>query len=74
MARVILSIRTIYKFLSGASGGFLHSDRLTRWGVMLIFFFQGLTLSLSALRSGVMQWRLHLFVQLFIFGLIPLLA
>jgi sodium/bile acid cotransporter 7 len=58
----------------GASGGVLHSEILTRWGVMLIFFFQGLTLSLTVLRSGVMQWRLHLFVQSFVFGIIPLLA
>ncbi|MBI5062881.1 MAG: bile acid:sodium symporter [Desulfatitalea sp.] len=58
----------------GATGGLLRSELLTRWGVMLIFFFQGLTLSLTVLRSGVMQWRLHLFVQFFVFGLIPLLA
>ncbi|MFZ1985918.1 MAG: bile acid:sodium symporter family protein [Desulfatitalea sp.] len=58
----------------GASGGVLHSELLTRWGVMLIFFFQGLTLSLTVVRSGVMQWRLHLFVQSFVFGMIPLLA
>ncbi len=58
----------------GATGGVLHSQLLTRWGVMLIFFFQGLTLSLTVLRSGVMQWQLHLFVQFFVFGLIPLLA
>jgi solute carrier family 10 (sodium/bile acid cotransporter), member 7 len=58
----------------GASGGILHSQSTTRLGVVLIFFFQGLTLSLTVLRMGLMQWRLHLFVQVFIFLAIPLLA
>jgi solute carrier family 10 (sodium/bile acid cotransporter), member 7 len=46
----------------------------TRLGVVLIFFFQGLTLSLAVLRMGLMQWRLHLFVQVFIFLILPGLA
>ena len=58
----------------GASGGALHSAQVTRLGVVLIFFFQGLTLSLTVLKQGVMQWRLHLLVQLFIFLVIPLLT
>ncbi len=58
----------------GASGGFLRSEITTRLGVVLIFFMQGLTLSLAILKKGVMQWRLHIFVQLFIFLLIPVLA
>ena len=48
----------------GASGGALHSAQVTKLGVVLIFFFQGLTLSLTVLKQGVMQWRLHLLVQL----------
>lgn len=58
----------------GASGGILRSQVLTRMGVVLIFFFQGLTLSFAVLRTGLMQWRLHLFVQFFIFLVIPLVA
>ncbi len=58
----------------GARGGLLRSETTTRLGVILIFFFQGLTLSLSSLKSGLMQWRLHLFVQVFIFLIIPLAA
>lgn len=56
----------------GASGGVLHSHVVTRLGVVLVFFFQGLTLSLGALQSGMLQWRLHIFVQIFIFLLMPL--
>ncbi|MCJ8499496.1 bile acid:sodium symporter family protein [Desulfatitalea alkaliphila] len=58
----------------GAAGGVLRSQVLTRLGVVLIFFFQGLTLSLKVLRMGLLQWRLHLFVQVFVFLVIPLLA
>ena len=58
----------------GASGGLLRSQLTTRTGVVLIFFFQGLTLSMTVLRSGIMQWRLHLFVQCCTFLGIPLMA
>ena len=58
----------------GAAGGILQSQWTTRLGVVLIFFFQGLTLSLSVLRMGALQWRLHLFVQITTFLMIPLLA
>lgn len=58
----------------GAAGGLLRSELLTRAGVVLIFFFQGLTLSLAVLKMGLMQWRLHLFVQTFVFLVIPLAA
>ncbi|MFO7728055.1 MAG: bile acid:sodium symporter family protein, partial [Desulfonatronovibrio sp.] len=58
----------------GATGGELRSEITTRLGVVLIFFFQGLTLSLTILKKGVMQWRLHVFVQIFIFLIIPVMA
>jgi solute carrier family 10 (sodium/bile acid cotransporter), member 7 len=58
----------------GATGGILRSQMTTRLGVVLIFFFQGLTLSMSVLRMGLMQWRLHLFVQGCIFLALPLLS
>jgi solute carrier family 10 (sodium/bile acid cotransporter), member 7 len=58
----------------GASGGLLRTELTTRMGVVLIFFFQGLALSMTVLRSGLMQWRLHLFVQCCTFIGIPLMA
>ena len=58
----------------GAGGGALHSQVLTRLGVVLIFFIQGLSRSPATLRLGLMQWRLHLFVQAFIFLVMPLLT
>ncbi len=59
---------------TGASGGLLKSEVTTRIGVIMIFFFQGLTLSMAVMKRGIMQWRLHIFVQVFIFLVIPLLA
>ncbi len=58
----------------GAAGGPLKSEVTTKLGVILIFFFQGLTLSLAVMKKGVMQWKLHIFVQAFIFLVTPLLA
>jgi len=56
----------------GARGGVLHPELLNKLGVALIFFLHGLTLSLAALRAGVLLWRLHLLVQLATFLVCPL--
>lgn len=56
----------------GASGGWMHPEWVTKLGVALIFFLHGLTLSFAALRAGVMNWRLHLFIQLCTYLLFPL--
>jgi sodium/bile acid cotransporter 7 len=58
----------------GSSGGLLRSEITTKLGVVLIFFFQGLNLSLKVMKQGLMQWKLHVFVQAFIFVVMPLLA
>ncbi len=58
----------------GAAGGVFRSEVTTRLGVVLIFFFQGLTLSLAVLQKGFMQWKLHVFAQVYIFLVVPLLA
>lgn len=43
-------------------------------GVFLIFFTQGVQLPGEALRKGMLEWRLHLLVQLTTFLLFPLLV
>jgi len=58
----------------GARGGSLHAEVLNKLGVALIFFLHGLTLSLASLRSGALNYRLHLLVQLATFGVFPLLG
>lgn len=58
----------------GAKGGSLHPELLNKFGVSLIFFLHGLSLSLAALTSGARNWRLHLLVQACTFLLCPLLG
>lgn len=55
----------------GAKGGILHSDVTANLGVALIFLLQGLLLPTEELWRGLRQWRLHLFVQVFGFVVIP---
>jgi sodium/bile acid cotransporter 7 len=58
----------------GAKGGWLHPEVLNKLGVALIFFLHGAGLSFAALKSGALNWRLHLVVQLTTFLLFPLLG
>lgn len=58
----------------GASGGWLHPEVVTKAGVALIFFLHGVALSFSAMRAGVLNWRLHVFVQTCTFAVFPLLG
>jgi solute carrier family 10 (sodium/bile acid cotransporter), member 7 len=59
---------------AGASGGWLKSEVTTKLAVAAIFFSQGLTLPAQALRQGALQWRLHVLVQVFTFGIFPLIG
>jgi len=45
-----------------AAGGFLHAKLLTKIGVWVIFFLQGLSLPTSELATGYKPKRLHAFV------------
>ncbi|MGJ3243018.1 MAG: bile acid:sodium symporter family protein [Opitutales bacterium] len=56
----------------GARGGLLRTEITTRLGVVVIFLIQGLTLPTEELGRGLLAWRLHLFCQLFIVGVVPL--
>lgn len=58
----------------GAQGGFLHPDVLNKVGIALVFFLNGLGLSMAALRQGVTRWRVHLLVQTSTFLVFPLLG
>lgn len=57
----------------GRSGGWLHADTLTDYGIFTIFFLHGIGLSTENLRRGLSRWRLHVLVQLFTFVAFPLL-
>ena len=59
---------------AGAPGGLLRSEITIRAGVVVIYFLQGLTLALDALRQGALRWRLHVLVQAWTFLLFPLVG
>lgn len=58
----------------GASGGWLHLEHVTNFGVAIVFLLSGAGLSRANLKAGAANWRLHLFVQSFTFIVFPLLG
>jgi sodium/bile acid cotransporter 7 len=72
---MLLSVLLAWLFPDpGARGGWLHPELVTKAGVALIFFLHGLALSFASLKSGALQWRLHLVVQGSVFVLFPALG
>ena len=57
----------------GKSGGWIHLDQLTGIGVAIVFFLHGLGLSPQAIKAGMTNWRLHLYIQAATFVVYPLL-
>lgn len=57
----------------GVSGGPLHFDYATTYGVSIVFFLYGLTLAPSKMKAGLMQWKVHVAVQLATFVIFPLI-
>ena len=57
----------------GRDGGVLHGEILSNLAVVTIFFLQGVSLPTDSLVKGLLKWRVHLFIQLTIFGVIPLI-
>lgn len=58
----------------GANGGFLHPEVLNKLGIALVFYLNGLSLSMTSLREGASRWRVHLLIQLSTFLVFPLLG
>lgn len=58
----------------GAKGGFLHPELLNKIGIALVFFLNGLGLSLAALKDGALRWRVHLLIQASTFLVFPVLG
>ncbi len=58
----------------GARGGVLQPQWINRIGIALVFFLNGLGLSMAAMRAGVLNWRAHLLIQASTFVLFPLLG
>lgn len=52
----------------GLKGGILQSEWTTQAAVFMIFLSQGLSLPTEDLARGLVRWRLHLGIQLTLFG------
>ena len=59
---------------AGAKGGWLHTGVSTRVAVFLIFVMQGLSLPTREVLKGLVQFRLHMAIQVFMFVFIPALV
>ncbi|WP_417696134.1 bile acid:sodium symporter family protein [Psychromonas sp.] len=57
----------------GKSGGIIHLDKLTGIGVAIVFFLHGLGLSPAAIKAGISNWRMHIYIQVATFVAYPLL-
>lgn len=58
----------------GAKDSAIPLSKIATYGVSVIFFFYGLRLSPQKLKAGLVNWRLHLVVQMATFVLFPLLV
>lgn len=58
----------------GRAGGELHPELLTKLGVALIFFLNGVSIPTEKMKASLKLWRLHLLVQVTTFGVFPLLG
>lgn len=58
----------------GAKGGFLQPELLNKIGIALVFFLNGLGLSLAAMKDGALRWKVHLLVQGCTFLIFPILG
>lgn len=67
-----VALATLYPD-AGRTGGTIHADKLSDYGIFAVFFFHGLGLSTEQMWAGVSRWKLHVVVQAFTFGLFPLL-
>jgi len=65
----MVAIASFFPHLSAT----LHANQVSDYGIFAIFFLYGVNLSVESLRSGLVNWRLHLLVQVSTFVLFPAL-
>lgn len=70
---ICLVLAAVYPPL-GARGGPLRPEVTTQIAVILIFLIQGLGLPAGEVKRGLLQWRLHVYCQVCIFGVAPVLG
>jgi len=58
----------------GAKGSMIELKTVSRYGIMLLFFFYGLRLSPGKLIKDLKNWKLHLTIQLLTFIVFPVIV
>jgi solute carrier family 10 (sodium/bile acid cotransporter), member 7 len=58
----------------GAKGSLIELKTVSKYGIMLLFFFYGLRLSPEKMINDLKNWKLHLTIQLLTFIFIPLVV
>ncbi|WP_235891042.1 bile acid:sodium symporter family protein [Pararhizobium mangrovi] len=72
---LVLAVVTAIVFPGpGTTGGPLHWEYVTTYGVSAVFFLYGLTLAPERMKAGLTHWRAHIAVVLSTFGLFPLVV
>ncbi|CAF4071608.1 unnamed protein product [Rotaria sordida] len=71
-----ISILIAYSFPNvGKTGGYIRSEWTVKYGcIILIFFLQGLSLRTKQLANEVLRIRLHIFIQIYSFIIVPFLV
>jgi len=70
---LLLAVELAFVFPEpGAQGGAFHAELVNNFGIALILFLQGLSISFEKMRQGAGNWRLHALIQAFTFGIFPL--
>lgn len=69
---VAIALATVTSEL-GRSGGVIHLDQLTGIGIAIVFFLHGLGLSPQAIKAGLTNWHLHVYIQMATFVVYPIL-
>jgi solute carrier family 10 (sodium/bile acid cotransporter), member 7 len=58
----------------GSQGSAIELKTLSKYGIMLLFFFYGLRLSPERLKNDLRNWKLHVTIQLLTFVFFPLVV
>jgi sodium/bile acid cotransporter 7 len=74
IAIIVVIIMAYFFPFWGSKNSPMPLDIIGRAGISLIFFFYGLKLSVSKIKSGLKNWKLHVLIQGATFLLFPLLV
>jgi sodium/bile acid cotransporter 7 len=72
LALVLAVVLAFFFPEAGSQAGWLQPAILNNCGIVLILLLQGLSLPFERIKSGIGNWRLHLIIQTFTFGIFPL--